>query len=203
MLIALTSAAVLLGVFSLFSMAGGDHPTVRTRVGTSPAIPVVSDNDLAWSALAEAQGMTREGGTPPELALARDFTATGLLGMGTCSPVDADDPRYKLVVVRGDFDLADAPGMGKLSEEAARFQFLASIYDADEGNVAPAQMVTSRNGGSFRHILRNPNLPDDVPPGAPAGSTQADLSLQPDECAEPLNQEAGPEDAAPTAAPGQ
>lgn len=199
----LTIAAVVIGVLSLSSVRDdyrAGETEQRRGIGSS-IITTVSTVSVGGALERRALDYTREvhlvlSGTP-QVLLSRDLTMSDLLSLGTCGESHpANDPRYRLVVVRADLDLSNMPGVvaHSRSVEDRRAGFIAYVYDSSTQSMAPVAEYTSRNGGAFRKILDDPTLPDDVPPAAPPGTKQDDLSLDPGACMQIPN---------PTYPPGQ
>ena len=144
----------------------------------------------------------------PQGALARDLTLANLLSLGACPRPETDpaDPHHALVVVRGDLDLSNWPGMGRQHPDPAdrRFHYLAYIVDTGADTPRIIEQHASRNEGGFRTILDEPSLPDDVAPGSPTGTREVDTTMKLENCPAlgdydiPVN----PGHAEPTVAPG-
>jgi len=111
-----------------------------------------------------------------------------------------------LVVVRGDLDLSNWPGMERRHPDPAdrRFRYLAYIVDTGTDTPRIIEHHASRNGGGFRTILDEPSLPDDVVPGSSPGTRQVETTMKLEDCPAlgdydiPVN----PGHAEPTVAPG-
>ncbi len=122
----------------------------------------------------------------PKVVLVRDLTLRDLLSLGRCPGPDEDpaNPKYALVVVHGNLDLSNWPGMAINHPNPAdrRFHYIAYVADVSGSAPRVVEQQASRNGGSFRTILDNPNLPDDVAPGSPPGTRQVDTTMKPQDC---------------------
>jgi len=131
--------------------------------------------------------------------------------MGQCPSPDAnpDDPRYVLAVVSGDLDLSDVPGMGRgnRTPEQDTYRYIARIVDVKSGTPTSNGLTGSPLGGSFRTILGDPSLPEDVPPGSPPGTKHVESppltleSCSKSEFNEFNNPPADPNKVQPTVAP--
>ena len=120
----------------------------------------------------------------PQVLLVRDLVLDDLLGLGMCpsAEIDPANDRLAIVVVKADVDWGDVQGQTNKSLEARRFGYLLYILDSTAPGSGPKLEVASRFGGSFRHILHDPSLPDDVPAGAPPGTRQVDKAITLDKC---------------------
>ncbi len=137
----------------------------------------------------------------PRVLVVRDLTTQDVSSLGSCGyHYDPSDPRYALTVLRGDLDLSNMPGGAKpddIHPDNDRYGFIAYVYDASSTDRQPIAEYTSRNGGAFRVILGDPSLPDDIPPGAPTGTQQVDLTMDPSDCPPLPKYETNPDEVAP------
>ncbi len=120
----------------------------------------------------------------PQVLLVRDLVLDDLLGLGMCPSADIDPAKDNLaiVVVKTDVDLGDVQGQTNKPLEARRYSYLLYVLDSSNPGSGPKLEVASRFGGSFRHILHDPSLPDDVPAGALPGTRQVDKTITLDKC---------------------
>ena len=123
----------------------------------------------------------------PRVVVVRDRTLEDLLSVDICPDpyVDPANPRYVLTVVKADLDLSNMQGVAAHAKtpEERRYGYIAYILDiTGEKTMAPLTEFASRNGGDLRTILGDPTLPDDVPPDAPPGTRQVDVSVKLEEC---------------------
>ncbi len=184
----LTLGAVAVGVATLRSSRGdakGASSGSYEQVANSET-PLADDvrAELAERALDYALQWYAADGTKPEVVLVRDLVLDDLLSIGVCpSPnYDPADPRWAIVVLRGDFDLHNMTGTSLIAPqsnaERSMARYMAYIMDATGQHRAPVSEIASPNGGSFRQILGDPSLPDD----APAGGKQVDTAIRYQDC---------------------
>ena len=163
-----------------YTFQGEQMGTQATPLGevTREAVTL---NALKWTV--EDYGVLS--GTP-QVVLARDLTLYDLLSLGTCPAPQKDpsDPRYVLTVVRGDIDLSNWPGLTRNHPDLKdrRFRYIAYIVDTRGRTPTNIEQRASRNGGSFRQILNEPDLPDDVAPNSPPGTRQVDTGIELEDC---------------------
>lgn len=172
-----------------------------TGVGSDTVAPTAtSDDALAEHAVEHLRLNGYIASGQPQVILVRDLRRADQFSTGSCGyGHDASDPRYRLVIVRGDLDFGELPGSTPSGSRRARF--VALVYDASDAGDGFVEYWTSPNGGSFREILGDPSLPDDVAPGAPPGTRQADLSRTEEECPPITREPDRPGEIAPTVAP--
>lgn len=103
----------------------------------------------------------------PQILLNRLVTPTeapdlvGLISIG----YSLDSPPWRLVILKGDFDVSDLPGGLVGPNHRLKATYIAYIYDLRAGE--PTLIETSLTGGIFRKALNDPTLPDDNPPVTP------------------------------------
>lgn len=148
------------------------------------------------------------------VVLVRDLVLDDLLSMGACPTPDEDpsDPRFAVAVVTGDFDMTDVQGMEREhpDPEERRFRYILYLFDtAAEGTGVKGMLAARRGGSTFRTILGDPGLPDEVPPGSPTDARESGtIVLEPEQCPplerhEPMDPDEIQPPVSPTTAPGE
>jgi hypothetical protein len=175
---------MLLAGVAVLILSRGSH---GEPAGTLPTpLDAITHDAVSTSALEWTIADYRAVSGVPQVALARDLTLADLLSLGACPRrhTDPADPRHALVVVRGDLDLSNWPGIERRHPDPTdrRFRYLAYIVDTGLGTPRLIEQPASRNEGGFRTILAEPNMPGDVAPALPAGTRQVDTTMKLEDC---------------------
>jgi hypothetical protein len=205
------AAAAALAVLVMNRISGSGP----TGVASQPTI--LSDatrEDLSRRALRYAREEYERTPGSARIILVRDLVLEDLLSMGACpTPYeDPSDPRFAIAVVTGDFDMTDVQGMERArpDPEERRFRYILYLFDTAAEGTGVKGMLAARHGGStFRAILGDPSLPDEVPPGSPPGARESGtIALEPEQCPpveryEPMDPDEIQPPVSPTAVPGE
>jgi hypothetical protein len=211
-LIAACCAAVAVLAVLAMSRVGGPTPI---KAASQPTI--LSDatrEDLSRRALRYVREDYGDRVGSARVVLVRDLVLDDLLSMGACpTPYeDPSDPRFAIAVVTGDFDLTDVQGMEREhpDPEERRFRYILYLFDtAAEGTGVKGMLAARRGGSTFRTILGDPGLPDEVPPGSPTDARESGtIVLEPEQCPplerhEPMDPDEIQPPVSPTTAPGE
>lgn len=207
-----TTLAVVILAMLVMNRIGGSGST-----GAASQPTILSDatrEDLSRRALRYAREEYERVPGSARVILVRDLVLEDLLSMGACpTPYeDPSDPRFAIAVVTGDFDMTDVQGMEREhpDPEERRFRYILYLFDtAAEGTGVKGMLAARRGGSTFRTVLGDPSLPDEVPPGSPPGARESGtIALKPEQCPpmeryEPMDPDEIQPPVYPTVPPGE
>ncbi len=108
----------------------------------------------------------------PEVALIRRVVPEDIAALDLPAPAyhSSDPPLMMLVILKGDFDVSNMPGIRPAVAPAEmRATYLGYVFNLRTG--FPSLTLTSPRGGLFRRALNDPTLLDDAPRVTPLPSS--------------------------------
>ncbi len=134
---------------------------IHSLVGASPdEVGKVAINDVL------EQNMVRSG--TPQVILARHIDAAEVegLGIGCYNSHVIETPPLMLVVVKGDFDVSNQPGMSMAGPNPVLYvSYIAFVFDLWAGQ--PTLTMFSPDGRGLQKALNDPTLPSVTSSGTP------------------------------------
>jgi hypothetical protein len=154
-------------VISLAHEVLGTPVAVQPQAHTYQPLIGKSEAELGIYVREFASAMRAEkSGGIPEIVLIRPIRRNEFEDMGFAYiNVPDPEPPMMLAILHGDMDSTGLGGGLSKARSAAfnRINYLGIVFDMRAGTVVAWQ--ESPNGGRFRQALKNPDLPDDLPPG--------------------------------------
>ncbi len=99
----------------------------------------------------------------PEVLVSRQVTSIELRALGLDAPdFVCEEPPLTLVILKGDFDANNMPGIGKLMDtSSARVSYIAYVFDMLSG--IPTAILTADTPSDFALALNDPTIPTSTP----------------------------------------
>jgi hypothetical protein len=152
------------------------QPTVVPSIGVSPL-----EQDIANLALNYTKKKYTAKGTP-QVLYSRTAKIADLPKLGfEPHPGTHPDHTFLVVILKGEFDMSNMPGLPPKEEASTWWQasYLGYVYNPDSKQVGPMMVAGSKTGGIFRQALNDPTLPDENPNKSPQNGITVQIGSAP------------------------